>query len=78
MLLIKRIPAYSRAFSTFSILELRTLVDTGIDILHGLDQGNETLIKCQDTLRKLLIAMEIDGNEPNPASKIPRHTIYYN
>jgi hypothetical protein len=71
VLLIKRIPAYSRAFSTFSILELRTLVDTAIDILHGLDQGNETLIKCQNTLRKFLIAMEIDGNEQTLSPSIP-------
>lgn len=47
----------------FSVLELRALVNTAIDILHGLDQGNEILIKCQDTLRKFLIAIEIDGNK---------------
>ncbi|KAL4802084.1 putative Zn(II)2Cys6 transcription factor [Aspergillus unguis] len=70
VLLIKRIPAYSGAFSMFSILELRTLVETAIDILHGLDQGNETLVKCQDTLRKLLIAIEIDGTELNPPLSI--------
>ncbi|KAL3484145.1 fungal-specific transcription factor domain-containing protein [Aspergillus germanicus] len=75
VLLIKRMPAYSRAFSTFSTLELRTLVDTAIDILHGLDQGNETLTKCQDTLRKFLITMEIDGNlahfTPQPLALSP-------
>lgn len=55
----------------FSISELRTLVDAAIDILHGLDQGNETLIKCQDTLRKFLVAIEIDGTGLNPPLPTP-------
>ncbi|KAJ0417773.1 putative Zn(II)2Cys6 transcription factor [Aspergillus carlsbadensis] len=70
VLLIKRIPAYSRAFSMLSILELRNLVNTAIDILHGLDQGNETLIKCQDTLRKFLLAIEIDATDALPVQRL--------
>ncbi|KAH2595429.1 hypothetical protein KXW93_001859 [Aspergillus fumigatus] len=75
VLLITKIPAYSKAFSMFSVLELRALVNTAIDILHGLDQGNEILIKCQDTLRKFLIAIEIDDNvahfTPQPLTLSP-------
>ncbi|KAH1594733.1 hypothetical protein KXX34_001853 [Aspergillus fumigatus] len=72
VLLITKIPAYSKAFSMFSVLELRALVNTAIDILHGLDQSNEILIKCQDTLRKFLIAIEIDDSEDNVAHFTPQ------
>ncbi|KAK6823381.1 hypothetical protein RU639_005836 [Aspergillus parasiticus] len=62
VLLVKRLPAYSGEISIFSTMELRSLLDTAMDILQGLDQGNITLLKCQETLRKLLVAIDYDGN----------------
>ncbi|KAL2827912.1 fungal-specific transcription factor domain-containing protein [Aspergillus pseudoustus] len=62
VLLVKRVPAYSGEFGMIESTELRSLLDMAMDILRGLDQGNITLLKCQETLQKLLLAVEYDCN----------------
>jgi len=61
VLLINRIPTYSADLSGFSVAELRALLDSAIEILHGLDGGNKTMMRCRDTLAQLLTAFDFDG-----------------
>ncbi|KAJ5909659.1 hypothetical protein N7504_004302 [Penicillium tannophilum] len=70
ILLIKRIPAYSGQSPTVSVPELRGLLDTAMDILHGLNKGNETIMRCRETLTRLITAFESNGDiaEIVPAS----------
>jgi hypothetical protein len=66
VLLIKRTPSYSEHLSNFTLLELRTLLDTAMEILHGLDKGNKTIMRCRDTLTRLLTAFDFDSNGSSP------------
>ena len=61
VLLINRMPTYSADLSGFSVTELRALLDSAIEILHGLDGGNKTMMRCRDTLAQLLTAFDVDG-----------------
>ncbi|KAJ5781190.1 Zn(II)2Cys6 transcription factor [Penicillium paradoxum] len=61
ILLIKRIPAYSGQLSTFSIAELRGLLETAMEILRGLNKGSETVMRCRDTLTRLITAFDFDA-----------------
>ncbi|KAJ5421175.1 hypothetical protein N7465_003694 [Penicillium sp. CMV-2018d] len=62
ILLIKRIPAYSGQLSTFSVSELRGLLETAVEILGGLNKGSETVMRCRDTLTRLITAFDFDAN----------------
>ncbi|CAI7573380.1 unnamed protein product [Penicillium viridicatum] len=62
ILLIKRIPAYSGQLSTFSLSELRDLLETAVEILGGLNKGSETVMRCRDTLTRLITAFDFDAN----------------
>ncbi|CRL22257.1 Fungal transcriptional regulatory protein, N-terminal [Penicillium camemberti] len=62
ILLIKRIPTYSGQLSTFSVSELRGLLETAVDILGGLNKGSETVMRCRDTLTRLITAFDFDAN----------------
>ncbi|KAJ5549255.1 hypothetical protein N7513_006489 [Penicillium frequentans] len=62
ILLINRIPAYSGQSPIVSVPELRGLLDTAMDILHGLNKGNETIMRCRDTLTRLITAFESNGD----------------
>ncbi|KAI9370114.1 putative Zn(II)2Cys6 transcription factor [Aspergillus egyptiacus] len=61
VLLVARNPTYSGELPTVSAMELRSMLGTAMEILYGLDQGNNTMImKCRDTLQRILRA--IDNN----------------
>ncbi|KAJ5432090.1 uncharacterized protein N7458_011246 [Penicillium daleae] len=62
ILLIKRIPAYSGQLSTFSVSELRGLLETAMEVLRGLNKGSETVMRCRDTLTRLITAIDFDAN----------------
>ncbi|PKY05678.1 putative Zn(II)2Cys6 transcription factor [Aspergillus campestris IBT 28561] len=66
VLLIKRIPAYSRQLSTISVSELRGLLETAMEVLRGLNKGSETVMRCRDTLTRLITAFNFDGNNAHP------------
>jgi hypothetical protein len=51
-----------QADSACSTAELRGLLDTAMEVLTGLDQGNKTLMKCRDTLGKLLRWIDLNAN----------------
>ncbi|OQD92814.1 hypothetical protein PENSOL_c037G07255 [Penicillium solitum] len=62
ILLIKRIPTYSGQLSAFSVSELRGLLETAVEILGGLNKGSETVMRCRDTLTRLITAFDFDAN----------------
>ncbi|CAI7590840.1 unnamed protein product [Penicillium discolor] len=62
ILLIKRIPAYSGQLSAFSVSELRGLLETAVEILGGLNKGSEIVMRCRDTLTRLITAFDFDAN----------------
>ncbi|KAJ5839466.1 hypothetical protein N7455_006060 [Penicillium solitum] len=72
ILLIKRIPAYSGQLSTFSVTELRSLLETAMEVLRGLNKGSETVMRCRDTLMRLITAFDFDaGFTPESFSLSP-------
>ncbi|KAL4751356.1 hypothetical protein BDW72DRAFT_212812 [Aspergillus terricola var. indicus] len=59
-------------YSAFSTTELRGLLDTAMEVLTGLDQGNKTLMKCRDTLGRLLRWIDLNSNaNPTPDTFTP-------
>ncbi|BCS19451.1 fungal specific transcription factor domain-containing protein [Aspergillus puulaauensis] len=67
VLLVKRIPTPTptesgEPLSALSTAELRVLLDTAMEVLTGLDQGSRTLMRCRNTLGRLLAAIHLDGN----------------
>lgn len=54
-------PAFSAELSDISAVNLRALLDTAMDVLHGLDNGSETIMRCRDTLTRLLTELDSDG-----------------
>jgi hypothetical protein len=65
-------PAYSRQLITFSVPELRALLETAMEILHGLNKGSETITRCRDTLTRLIIAFDFDSNNTHPFLLLPQ------
>lgn len=39
------------------------MIDTAMQILHGLDKGNKTIMRCRDTLTRLVTAFDFDSKE---------------
>lgn len=70
--MIKRIPSYSEKLSTISVSELRGLLETAMEVLRGLNKGSETVMRCRDTLTRLITAFDFDGNNAHPF--IDHHT----
>ncbi|CAG8942836.1 unnamed protein product [Penicillium salamii] len=62
ILLIKRIPVYSEQLSSISISDLRGLLETATQVLNGLNKGSETIVRCRDTLTRLISGFDFDGN----------------
>lgn len=59
---IKRMPLpNSTILSAISTTELRKMMDTALEILHGLDGGNETIARCRDALSQMLKAVDSTG-----------------
>ncbi|KAK4647029.1 uncharacterized protein QC761_121940 [Podospora bellae-mahoneyi] len=59
---IKRMPLpNSTILSAISTTELRKMMDTALEILHGLDGGNETITRCRDALSQMLKAVDSTG-----------------
>lgn len=46
--------------------ELRGLLETAVEILGGLNKGSETVMRCRDTLTRLITAFDFDGKSVNP------------
>jgi len=61
ILLIKRMPAFSTELSDISAVDLRAMLDTAMDVLHGLDKGSKTIMRCRDTLTRLLAELDSDS-----------------
>ncbi len=61
ILAIKRIPTYATDLAAFSTSELRHLLDTAMEILDGLDGGNETITRCRAALSQLLAELDQGG-----------------
>lgn len=62
VLLVTRNPTYSGELPMVFAMELRGMLDTAMEILYGLDQGNNTTImKCRDTLQRILRAIDNNG-----------------
>ncbi|KAL4898595.1 putative Zn(II)2Cys6 transcription factor [Aspergillus ambiguus] len=64
VLLVNKIPAYSGELSMFAVDDLRALLDTAMEILQGLDKGNKIIMRCRDTLTRLLMTLDFDKNVP--------------
>lgn len=54
---------YSSELSGLSVAELRSLLDTAIGILQDLDKGNKTILRCRDTLARLLAEFDMNDNQ---------------
>lgn len=54
---------YSAELSDLSVAELRSLLDTATGILQDLDKGNKTILRCRDTLARLLAEFDMSGNQ---------------
>ncbi|SPO07004.1 uncharacterized protein DNG_09698 [Cephalotrichum gorgonifer] len=63
VLLVKRIPLFSAELSGLSVTELRALLDTAMSILKDLDNGNKTILRCRDTLARLLMEFDLNGTK---------------
>ncbi|KAK0669234.1 fungal-specific transcription factor domain-containing protein [Cercophora samala] len=62
VIVIKRMPLEnSTVLSAISTAELRKMMDTALEILHGLDGGNETITRCRDALSQMLKAVDSTG-----------------
>lgn len=46
--------------------ELRGLLETAVEILGGLNKGSETVMRCRDTLTRLITAFDFDGKNDHP------------
>ncbi|KAL4763647.1 putative C6 transcription factor [Aspergillus foveolatus] len=75
VLIVQTVPISApqlRTNSAFSTAELRGLLDTAMEVLTGLDQGNKTLMKCRDTLARLLRCIDLNSNaDPTPDTFTP-------
>lgn len=54
---------YSAELSGLSVAELRSLLDTAMGILQDLDKGNKTILRCRDTLARLLAEFDMNGGQ---------------
>lgn len=63
VLLIKRNSPGQTKLPDFTIAELRALLDSAMEILQGLDKGNKTVMRCRDSLSRLVAAFDINGME---------------
>ena len=61
ILATKRIPEYAADLAAFSDAALRDLLDTALEILDGLDGGNETITRCRAALAQLLVELDHNG-----------------
>lgn len=60
---MKRIPLFSAELSGLSVTELRALLDTAMGILQDLDNGNKTILRCRDTLARLVTEFDLNGTK---------------
>ncbi len=61
ILAIKRIPDFAADLSASSDTALRHLLDTALEILDGLDGGNETITRCRAALAQLVSELDHNG-----------------
>ncbi|KAK4175182.1 fungal-specific transcription factor domain-containing protein [Triangularia setosa] len=62
VLAIKRMPIHNDfVLAPISAVELRRMMDTAMEILHGLDGGNETITRCREALSQMLEAVDSNG-----------------
>ncbi len=61
ILAIKRIPDFAADLPALSDTALRNLLDTALEILNGLDGGNETIARCRAALAQILSELDHNG-----------------
>lgn len=61
VLLIKKTFVNVQVSLSISTTELRAMLDTAMEILHDLDGGSKTIMRCRDTLARLLFVVYCDG-----------------
>lgn len=61
VLLVRRMPLFSAELAGSSDADLRSLLDAAMGVLQDLDKGSKTVLRCRDTLSRLVAEFDLNG-----------------
>lgn len=58
---MRRTPLFPAELAGSSDADLRSLLDTAMGVLQDLDKGSKTVLRCRDTLSRLVAEFDLSG-----------------